>query len=328
MLAQQNIDADIIIIGDKDALAARAKQLNIDINLLPYDPKNTQRNQSISVLHLPTTEKVIAGNLNVNNSQYVLNTLNTAIVGCQNNDFDAIVTAPVHKGIINEADIDFTGHTEYLADRTNTQQVVMMLVGGGLRVALATTHLPLSKVAKAITKKSLEKTIRILHADLIGKFNIKNPRILIAGLNPHAGEDGYLGGEEITTINPVLVSLRKEGMELIGALPADTLFTEHHLKNADAVLAMYHDQGLPVLKHASFGKGINITLGLPIIRTSVDHGTALDLAGTGNINIGSMLAAADLAIKLANNKISTKWNTKQKKDSGKTSWLIKALLTA
>ena len=306
MLAQQNIDADIIIIGDKDALAARAKQLNIDINLLPYDPKNTQRNQSISVLHLPTTEKVIAGNLNANNSQYVLNTLNTAIVGCQNNDFDAIVTAPVHKGIINEADIDFTGHTEYLADRTNTQQVVMMLVGGGLRVALATTHLPLSKVAKAITKKSLEKTIRILHADLIGKFNIKNPRILIAGLNPHAGEDGYLGGEEITTINPVLVSLRKEGMELIGALPADTLFTEHHLKNADAVLAMYHDQGLPVLKHASFGKGINITLGLPIIRTSVDHGTALDLAGTGNINIGSMLAAADLAIKLANNKISTK----------------------
>ena len=305
MLAQQNIDADIIIIGDKDVLAARAKQLNIDINLLPYDPKNTQRNQSISVLHLPTTEKVIAGNLNVNNSQYVLNTLNTAIVGCQNNDFDAIVTAPVHKGIINEADIDFTGHTEYLADRTNTQQVVMMLVGGGLRVGLATTHLPLSKVAKAITKKSLEKTIRILHADLIGKFNIKNPRILIAGLNPHAGEGGYLGDEEITTINPVLASLRKEGMELIGALPADTLFTEHHLKNSDAVLAMYHDQGLPVLKHASFGKGINITLGLPIIRTSVDHGTALDLAGTGNINIGSMLAATDLAIKLANNKIST-----------------------
>lgn len=306
MLAQQNINADIIIIGDKDALASRAKELNIDINLLPYDPKNTQRSQSISVLHVPATEKVIAGKLNVNNSQYVLKTLNTAIDGCQNNDFDAIVTAPVHKGIINQADIDFTGHTEYLADRTNTHQVVMMLVGGGLRVALATTHLPLSKVAKAITKKSLEKTIRILHADLIGKFNIKNPRILIAGLNPHAGEDGYLGGEEITTINPVLVSLRKEGMELIGALPADTLFTEHHLKNADAVLVMYHDQGLPVLKHASFGKGINITLGLPIIRTSVDHGTALGLAGTGNINIGSMLAATDLAIKLANNKISTK----------------------
>lgn len=304
MLAQQNIDADIIIIGDKDTLAARAKQLNIDINLLSYDPKNTQRNQSISVLHLPTAEKVIAGNLNVNNSQYVLNTLNTAIEGCQNNDFDAIVTAPVHKGIINQAGIDFTGHTEYLADRTNTQQVVMMLVGGGLRVALATTHLPLSKVANAITKKSLEKTIRILHADLMGKFNIKNPRILIAGLNPHAGEDGYLGDEEITTINPVLEALRKEGMQLIGALPADTLFTQHHLKEADAVLAMYHDQGLPVLKHASFGKGINITLGLPIIRTSVDHGTALDLAGTGNINIGSMLAAIDLAIELANNQMS------------------------
>ena len=214
------------------------------------------------------------------------------------------MTAPVHKGIINQAGIDFTGHTEYLADRTNTQQVVMMLVGGGLRVALATTHLPLSKVANAITKKSLEKTIRILHADLMGKFNIKNPRILIAGLNPHAGEDGYLGDEEITTINPVLEALRKEGMQLIGALPADTLFTQHHLKEADAVLAMYHDQGLPVLKHASFGKGINITLGLPIIRTSVDHGTALDLAGTGNINIGSMLAAIDLAIELANNQMS------------------------
>lgn len=304
MLAQQNIDADMIIIGDKETLAARAKQLNIDINLSSYDPKNTHRKQSISVLHLPTTEKVIAGNLNVNNCQYVLNTLNTAIEGCQNNQFDAIVTAPVHKGIINEAGIDFTGHTEYLADKTNTQQVVMMLVGGGLRVALATTHLPLSKVANAITKKSLEKTIRILHADLMSKFNIKNPRILIAGLNPHAGEDGYLGDEEITTINPVLEALRKDGMQLIGALPADTLFTQHHLKEADAVLAMYHDQGLPVLKHASFGKGINITLGLPIIRTSVDHGTALDLAGTGNINIGSMLAAIDLAIELANNQMS------------------------
>ncbi|MEO1946775.1 MAG: 4-hydroxythreonine-4-phosphate dehydrogenase PdxA [Methylophilaceae bacterium] len=305
MLAQQNIDANITIIGDKDTLAARAKQLNIDVNLLPYTPTNSQSGKSISVLHLPTAEKVIVGNLNANNSPYVLNTLRTAIEGCQNNHFDAIVTAPVHKGIINEAAIAFTGHTEYLAELTNTPQVVMMLVGGGLRVALTTTHLPLSKVAEAITKESLEKTIRILHADLTSKFNISNPRILVAGLNPHAGEGGYLGDEEITTINPVLETLRKEGMQLIGALPADTLFTQHHLQDADAVLAMYHDQGLPVLKYTSFGKGVNVTLGLPIIRTSVDHGTALDLAGTGNINLGSMLAALDLAIDLATNQPDT-----------------------
>jgi 4-hydroxythreonine-4-phosphate dehydrogenase len=305
MLAQQNIDANITIIGDKDTLAARAQQLNIDVNLLPYTPTNSQSGKSISVLHLPAAEKVIAGTLNANNSPYVLNTLSTAIEGCQNNHFDAIVTAPVHKGIINEAAIAFTGHTEYLAKLTNTPQVVMMLVGGGLRVALATTHLPLSKVAEAITKESLEKTIRILHADLTSKFNISNPRILVAGLNPHAGEGGYLGGEEITTINPVLETLRKEGMQLIGALPADTLFTQHHLQGADAVLAMYHDQGLPVLKYTSFGKGVNVTLGLPIIRTSVDHGTALDLAGTGNIKLGSMLAALDLAIDLATNQPDT-----------------------
>jgi 4-hydroxythreonine-4-phosphate dehydrogenase len=305
MLAQQNIDANITIIGDKDTLAARAQQLNIDVNLLPYTPTNSQSGKSISVLHLPAAEKVIAGTLNANNSPYVLNTLSTAIEGCQNNHFDAIVTAPVHKGIINEAAIAFTGHTEYLAKLTNTPQVVMMLVGGGLRVALATTHLPLSKVAEAITKESLEKTIRILHADLTSKFNISNPRILVAGLNPHAGEGGYLGGEEITTINPVLETLRKEGMQLIGALPADTLFTQHHLQDADAVLAMYHDQGLPVLKYTSFGKGVNVTLGLPIIRTSVDHGTALDLAGTGNIKLGSMLAALDLAIDLATNQPDT-----------------------
>jgi len=305
MLAQQNIDANIIIIGDKDTLAARAKLLNIDVNLLPYTPTNSQSGKSISVLHLPTAEKVIVGTLNANNSPYVLNTLSTAIKGCQNNRFDAIVTAPVHKGIINEAAIAFTGHTEYLAELTNTPQVVMMLVGGGLRVALATTHLPLSKVAEAITKESLEKTIRILHADLTSKFNISNPRILVAGLNPHAGEGGYLGGEEITAINPALESLRKEGMQLIGALPADTLFTQHHLQDADAVLAMYHDQGLPVLKYTSFGKGVNVTLGLPIIRTSVDHGTALDLAGTGNIKLGSMLAALDLAIALVTNQPDT-----------------------
>jgi 4-hydroxythreonine-4-phosphate dehydrogenase len=213
-----------------------------------------------------------------------------------------MVTAPVHRGSINDAGIAFSGHTEFLAELTDTEQVVMMLVGGGMRVALATTHLPLKDVPQAITQSSLETTIRILHHDLISKFGIANPRILVAGLNPHAGEDGYLGREEIEVINPVLEKLRIEGINLVGALPADTLFAKHHLSKADAVLAMYHDQGLPVLKHASFGEGVNITLGLPIIRTSVDHGTALDLAGTGNIEIGSLLAATELAISLANNK--------------------------
>ena len=293
LLAQHKIAADITIIGDADMLAARAKQLNVAFNA-----KN--------VLHVPTAAPVFAGTLNAANSQYVLITLNAAIDGCLKGEFDArfdaMVTAPVHKGIINEAGIAFTGHTEYLAERTNTNHVVMMLVGGGMRVALATIHMALKDVPAAITQSGLEATIRILHADLITKFGIKNPRILVAGLNPHAGEDGYLGREEIEVINPVLEKLRRENMHLIGALPADTLFAKHHLQQADAVLAMYHDQGLPVLKHASFGGGVNVTLGLPIIRTSVDHGTALDLAGTGKIDIGSMLAAIELAIDLVKNK--------------------------
>ncbi|MFW5431658.1 MAG: 4-hydroxythreonine-4-phosphate dehydrogenase PdxA [Methylophilaceae bacterium] len=302
MLAKQDLDANLTVIGDIDMLATRAKQLNIDIKLLPYNTDNPEKSKQINVMHVPVYEKVVAGTLNTSNSQYVLNTLTSAIDGCQNGVFDAIVTAPVHKGAINEAGINFTGHTEFLAEQTSTKQVVMMLVGGGLRVALATTHLPLSQVAAAINKVELETTIRILHADLVAKFNIPNPRILVSGLNPHAGEDGYLGDEEITIINPVLELLRNEGMQLTGALPADTLFTEQHLKDADAVLAMYHDQGLSVLKYASFGKGVNITLGLPIIRTSVDHGTALGLAGTGNIKLGSMLAAIELAIELASKK--------------------------
>jgi len=299
MLADQNLPADITIIGDIHMLSARAAQLGLLTEIQPY---SKDRLNNFSILHVPAKAPVSAGKLNADNSQYVLDTLTTAISSCQSGEFDAIVTAPVHKGIINNAGVEFTGHTEFLAEETNTDQVVMMLVGGGLRVALATTHLPLAQVPTAINKAPLEKTIRILHQDLVQKFNIANPRILVSGLNPHAGEDGYLGSEEITTINPVLDKLRAEGMQLIGALPADTLFTEQHLKDADAVLAMYHDQGLSVLKYASFGKGINITLGLPIIRTSVDHGTALDLAGTGNINIGSMLAATHLAIELASHK--------------------------
>ena len=285
LLAQHKIAADITVIGDADILAACAKQLKID-----FPAKN--------VLHIPTATPVIAGTLNPANSQYVLNTLASASDGCMNGNFDAIVTAPVHKGVINDAGIAFTGHTEFFAERTNTPQVVMMLVGGGLRVALATTHLALKDVPSAITSERLEATIRILHKDLIQKFGLQAPRILVSGLNPHAGEEGYLGREEIDIINPVLAKLRAEGMQLIGALPADTLFTKKYLDNADCVLAMYHDQGLPVLKYASFGAGVNVTLGLPIIRTSVDHGTALDLAGTGNIDIGSLLAAVDLALDL------------------------------
>lgn len=302
MLARQTIDAEITIIGDIALLAERAKQLNMDVALLPYPARSTSSKHTLSVMHNPTNTEVTAGKLDIKNSQYVLDMLDTAINACQTGIFDAIVTAPVHKGVINEAGIAFTGHTEFLAEKTYTQQVVMMLVGGGLRVALATTHLPLSKVAASINKTALEKTIRILHADLVSKFKIDHPRILVAGLNPHAGEGGHLGDEEIKIINPVLNLLRQEGMQLIGALPADTLFTEQYLRDADAVLAMYHDQGLPVLKYASFGKGVNITLGLPIIRTSVDHGTALELAGTGNIQLGSMLSAIGLAAELAANK--------------------------
>ncbi len=290
MLAQLVTKADVTIIGDADVILARAKQLN-----LPFDASK--------VFHIPTSVTVSAGKLNPQNSQYVLNLITHAIDGCLSNQFDAMVTAPVHKGVINDAGIAFSGHTEFIAEYTNTPQVVMMLVGGQeskpLRVALATTHLALKDVPDAINKQNLEATIRILHKDLTSKFGQKNPHILVAGLNPHAGEDGHLGVEEIEIINPVLNKLRKDGMWLTGALPADTLFTDKYLLQADAVLAMYHDQGLPVLKHASFGSGVNVTLGLPIIRTSVDHGTALDLAGTGNIDIGSMQAAIDLAIDLS-----------------------------
>jgi 4-hydroxythreonine-4-phosphate dehydrogenase len=289
MLAQHDIQADITIIGDAEILAERARQLNIH-----FDAKK--------VLHISTAAPVVAGTLNPANSQYVLSTLSRAIDGCMANEFDAVVTAPAHKGVINESGIKFTGHTEFFAKHTNTPQVVMMLVGGGLRVALATTHLALKDVPSAITRENLETTIRILHNDLVLKFGLQSPRILISGLNPHAGEDGHLGREEIEIINPVLEKLTLEGMQLTGALPADTLFTKRYLNNADCVLAMYHDQGLPVLKYASFGGGVNITLGLPLIRTSVDHGTALDLAGTGNIEIGSMLAAVELAIELAHKK--------------------------
>ena len=304
MLASHAFYARITVIADQDALAERARMLGLALDILPYQA-NAQAhsgNGKLMIMHLPSAQSVVAGQLNSANSAYVLQSLRMAIEGCTRGDFDAMVTAPVHKGIINDTGIAFTGHTEYLAEQTGTAEVVMMLVGAGMRVALATRHLPLAEVSSAITQAGLETTIRILHADLVSKFGIQQPRILVAGLNPHAGEGGYLGTEEITTINPVLNKLRAKGMNLIGSLPADTLFTPHNLQKGDCVLAMYHDQGLPVLKHASFGGGVNVTLGLPIIRTSVDHGTALDLAGKGNVEIGSLLAAIELAIELVNSR--------------------------
>ncbi len=302
MLAQHTLDAELVVIANAEMLAARAALLKLDLRTQAYDPLKPSKhlgNGSLTVWDQALAQTATPGELNAGNSQYVLDCLSVATQACLNHDFDALVTAPVHKGIINAAGIAFTGHTEFLAELSGTPQVVMMLVGGGMRVALATTHLALKDVPTAISQAGLETTLRILQQDLITKFGIAQPRILVAGLNPHAGEDGYLGREEIEIINPVLEKLRAQGMHLIGALPADTLFSPANLKSADAVLAMYHDQGLPVLKHASFGTGVNVTLGLPIVRTSVDHGTALSLAGSGKVDLGSMLAAIALAIALA-----------------------------
>ncbi|MEO8384392.1 MAG: 4-hydroxythreonine-4-phosphate dehydrogenase PdxA [Betaproteobacteria bacterium] len=284
------------ILADADLLAARADALRVSWPIIA---------DNLHIEHVPLATAVGTGVLNASNSRYVLSLIDHAVDGCMSGEYAAMVTAPVHKGIINDAGIRFSGHTEYLADRTNTPQVVMMLVGRQapvLRVALATIHLALKDVPAAITQTSLERTVRILHADLKKRFGIKQPHIVVAGLNPHAGEGGYLGREEIEVILPVLEKLRAEGMYLDGPLPADTLFTPRHLNDADAVLTMYHDQGLPVLKYATFGEGVNVTLGLPIIRTSVDHGTALDLAGTGKIETGSMLAAIELAAQLSRHR--------------------------
>jgi 4-hydroxythreonine-4-phosphate dehydrogenase len=250
------------------------------------------------VLHVPLARPAQPGKLDTANAACVLQTLRRAVQGCLSGEFSGMVTAPVHKGIINDAGIPFTGHTEFLAEQTHTPQVVMMLAGGGMRVALATTHLSLREVADAITAPLLESVLRILRHDLQRRFGIPQPRILVAGLNPHAGEGGHLGREEIEVMIPVLDKLRAEGFNVSAPIPADTLFAAHRLRECDAVLTMYHDQGLPVLKHASFGEGVNITLGLPIIRTSVDHGTALELAGTGKAEVGSLLEAIKVATEM------------------------------
>ncbi len=299
MLAGRPVAARLVVIADRDLLARRALQLNLPIQIADYDAAGAFAPNCLTVLHVPLAAREQAGALDPANGRYVLATLERAVAGCLDGEFAAMVTAPVHKGVINDAGVSFTGHTEWLAERTHTDLVVMMLVGGGMRVALATTHLPLREVPDAITQYSLTRVLRILHTDLQRKFGLAQPRILVAGLNPHAGEGGHMGREEIDVIEPVLRHLRDQGLNLIGPLPADTLFNPAQLQRGDAVLAMYHDQGLPVLKHASFGAGVNVTLGLPIIRTSVDHGTALELAGTGKIDAGSLAAAINLAIELA-----------------------------
>lgn len=300
-LAEQNFPARLVVLADRTLLAARGALLHRDGRLRDYSPGDGAT-AGVELLHLPLTQASEPGRIDPGNASYVLSLLDRALAGCRSGEFAAMVTAPVHKGVINLAGTPFSGHTEYLAEKTDTPRVVMMLAGqtahGPLRVALATTHLPLREVVDAITPQVLEETLRILHADMGRKFGIAAPRILVAGLNPHAGEDGYLGREEIDVIAPVLVRLRGEGMNLIGPLPADTLFTPPVLARGDCVLAMYHDQGLTALKYATFGNGINVTLGLPVIRTSVDHGTALELSGMGTADPGSLFEAVRQAIRM------------------------------
>jgi 4-hydroxythreonine-4-phosphate dehydrogenase len=298
-LAQSRRKRELVAICDPSLIVTRAQRLGLPLELESHDPSRPTATGPgrLTVLPVPLSHPATAGKLDPDNAEYVLETLRRATEGCLSGEFSALVTGPVHKGIINDAGLPFTGHTEFLAGLTGGTPV-MMLACPGLRVALATTHLPLSQVSAAITRASLGRVIRILHRDLVNRFGIAEPRILVCGLNPHAGEGGHLGREEIDTISPVLGQLCSEGIRLQGPLPADTLFTPRYLEQADAVLAMYHDQGLPVLKHLGFGQAVNITLGLPIIRTSVDHGTALDLAGTGHAGLGSLLAAIEAAEEL------------------------------
>ncbi len=298
-LAQHALPAQLIAIADPAVLQQRAQQLGLNIILEEYQvgaPRTPHRYGHLSVLPIKTHVPVITGQLDPRNADYVLSTLERACQGCIEDEFDAIVTAPVHKGVINQAGVPFTGHTEFFAEKTNTEQVVMLLTTVGLSVALVTTHIPLARVPSAITPERLATTLRIVNHDFKSKFGIVEPRILVCGLNPHAGENGYLGDEEITIINPVLEQLRAEGMRLIGAVPADTAFTPASLVNIDVVVAMYHDQGLAPLKQRGFGNTVNVTLGLPIIRTSVDHGTALELAGTGKASSDSLKMAVQVAL--------------------------------
>lgn len=298
-LAQYDWPVELVVCASAELLQSRSATLGLPLTLRAYQPDapaQPQRAGTLTLLPLETAQPVKAGELCVDNSHYVLASLARACDGCLNGEFAALVTGPVHKGVINDAGIPFTGHTEFFAERAGGDRVVMMLATEALRVALATTHLPLKDVSAAITRESLHEVVTILHRDLQQKFGIARPHIYVCGLNPHAGEGGHMGREEIDTIIPALESLRQQGIQLTGPLPADTLFQPKYLSNADAVLAMYHDQGLPVLKFQGFGRAVNITLGLPFIRTSVDHGTALELAGLGQAEPGSFITALNLAI--------------------------------
>jgi len=303
-LAFADLPCRPVVLCDKNLLVQRAGQLGKSVILRDFQAQAAEPlpKGDLEVLHIPLDAECRAGELNPANAAYVLRLLDTAYQGISDGLFAGMVTAPLHKGIINDAHAGngfFSGHTEYLAEKSHTEQVVMMLAGNGLRVALATPPLPLKDISAAITRPLLHSVLHILHTDLQTKFGIAKPTILVAGLNPHAGEQGHLGWEEIQVIEPELQFLREQGLDVRGPYPADTLFQPFLLKDADAVLAMYHDQGLPVLKYASFGQGVNITLGLPFIRTSVDHGTALDLAGTGRADHGSLLTAIQTALDMA-----------------------------
>ncbi|EXU75867.1 4-hydroxythreonine-4-phosphate dehydrogenase PdxA [Erwinia mallotivora] len=298
-LAQHDWPVELVVCADPAVLLERAAALGLPLALRQYQPGSIAQPQAagtLTLLPVATAQPVRPGVLCVENSHYVLETLTTACDGCLSGEFAALITGPVHKGVINDAGIPFSGHTEFFAERAGCARVVMMLATEALRVALATTHLPLKDVSAAITRDSLREVIDILHTDLRTKFGLAEPHIFVCGLNPHAGEGGHMGREEIDVIIPLLDELRQRGMRLTGPLPADTLFQPKYLQQADAVLAMYHDQGLPVLKYQGFGRAVNITLGLPFIRTSVDHGTALDLAGLGQADAGSFITALNLAI--------------------------------
>ncbi len=298
-IAERDWPCDLVVAADIELLQQRAGQLQLGVQLVPYSPQRTAHKAgTLRVLHVPTAMPVRAGTLDSANANYVLKLLDVAADGCMSGEFDGMVTAPVQKSVINDAGVPFSGHTEYLAERTGNVYPVMMLANSNLRVALATTHLPIQQVSAAITPELLTKVIRILDRDLRTRFGLPAPRILVCGLNPHAGESGHLGREEIDVIAPTLERLRGEGITLMGPAPADTAFTPHMLQQADAVLAMFHDQGLPVIKYAGFGDAVNITLGLPIVRTSVDHGTALSLAGTGQADASSLMTAIETALRM------------------------------
>lgn len=304
-IAQQQQGYQLVAIADPHLLQERAAMLGLPLKCLPFETQQTVIETApgeIYVAPVPLLAPVLPGQLDSRNAGYVLTTLEQAVDGCLNGTFAAMVTGPVQKSVINDAGIPFTGHTEFLAHRTHTPTVVMMLATEGLRVALVTTHLPLRDIADAITSPLITEITRITHRHLQQDLGISKPRILVSGLNPHAGEGGHLGREELDIIIPTLNALKTEGIETVGPLPADTLFTPKYLKDADAAIAMYHDQGLPVLKYKGFGNAVNVTLGLPIVRTSVDHGTALDLAGKGQADAGSLQVALDYAITVAKHR--------------------------